>query len=146
MTTFFVPGDPAPQGSKSYKGKRNGKPVLVESSKSLPGWRRQIARTAGLHARVLDGPIDVDLQFVMHRPQRLPKTQPTPPRTQRPDLDKLVRAVFDALTDVAWLDDSQVVDLRARKRTAEVGEQVGVLISYRPSVAAAEVDEMWAAA
>jgi hypothetical protein len=39
-----------------------------------------------------------------------------------PDLDKLARSVFDALTRVVFHDDAQVVDLVATKRYATVGE------------------------
>jgi Holliday junction resolvase RusA-like endonuclease len=34
---------------------------------------------------------------------------------KRPDLDKLVRAVLDALTGVCYLDDSQVTRIEAEK-------------------------------
>ena len=33
-----------------------------------------------------------------------------------PDLDKLVRAVMDALTECVYSDDSQVIDVAASKR------------------------------
>jgi Holliday junction resolvase RusA-like endonuclease len=36
------------------------------------------------------------------------------------DIDKLQRSCFDSLTDAAvWRDDSQVVDVAARKRWAD---------------------------
>ena len=34
------------------------------------------------------------------------------------DTDKLIRSVCDALTGIAWYDDSQVVDITAKKRFA----------------------------
>jgi Holliday junction resolvase RusA-like endonuclease len=36
-----------------------------------------------------------------------------------PDLDKLIRAILDALTGVVWRDDGQVVDIVASKVYAD---------------------------
>jgi crossover junction endodeoxyribonuclease RusA len=69
----------------------------------------------------------VRLSFVMPRPVGTPKRR-TPPAIRRPDVDKLSRAVGDALSGVCWRDDSQVVDLHATKRLAERDEIPGVLI------------------
>ena len=46
------------------------------------------------------------------------------PRRQgdAPDLDKLVRAVLDALTGIAWLDDKQVVTIVAHRTLLADGE------------------------
>lgn len=76
-------------------------------------------------------PVFVRLVFVMPRPKATPKTQPTPPAVKRNgDLDKLARAVLDALVEGgAFHDDSQVVTLDAGKRIAELDEASGVLIS-----------------
>lgn len=123
---LFVSGRPVPQGSKDAKGRRrNGSVILVESAVGLHDWRARIAWAGHEHGwRPADGPFVADLVFVMPRPQRTPAA--TPAAIRRPDADKLARAVLDALTGVAWADDSQVVDLRARKRLAEPGEATGV--------------------
>lgn len=129
MTTFFVPGVPAPQGSKSFKGMRGGKPILVESSKKVGPWRQVVAQVAALKLREpLDGPITLDLEFVMPRTKAMGK-KPAPPMVQAPDIDKLVRSTCDALSGVAYGDDSQVVKLGALKRRAEHGEQTGAHIT-----------------
>ena len=36
--------------------------------------------------------------------------------TVKPDLDNLTKAVLDALNDVAWYDDSQIVQLNVSKQ------------------------------
>jgi Holliday junction resolvase RusA-like endonuclease len=36
--------------------------------------------------------------------------------TKRPDLDNIVKAIKDGANGVAWVDDSQVVDVSASKR------------------------------
>lgn len=126
---LFVPGDAAPQGSKSFKGIRKGRAVLVESSKALGPWRERVAlaaHTAGV--RPLVGAVTVELEFVRPRPASTPKSR-TPDAVKKPDLDKLVRAIFDALEGVAYSGDAQVTDLHASKRIAEIAEAPGVRIT-----------------
>jgi crossover junction endodeoxyribonuclease RusA len=122
---FTVPGTPAPQGSKRHVG--NGR--LIESSQHLGTWRQRIAYTA-LSARQHQPPsarfdktaaVVARIEFVMPRPQSTPKTR-TPAATKRPDIDKLARAVLDAITGVVIHDDAQIVALYATKRLAERDE------------------------
>jgi crossover junction endodeoxyribonuclease RusA len=129
MTTiaFTVPGKPAPQGSKRHVGRG----IMVESSKELGPWRERVAlaaHNAMLAQPLLSGAITLTLDFVMPRPKSAPKRS-TPPAVKRPDVDKLARAILDAITDVIIADDSQVVDLRATKRLADLGETPGVAIT-----------------
>ena len=122
---LFVPGTPAPQGSKRHVG--NGR--LIEMSKTLGPWRERVAlavHQAGWQP--LAGPVAVDLTFVMPRPKSAPKRS-TPPATKRPDIDKLTRAILDAVTGIALVDDAQVVELHANKRLADPGCQPGVWIT-----------------
>jgi len=128
----FVPGRPAPQGSKRHVG--HG--ILVESSKAVGPWRTMVAWTVSQVWRdaPLAGPVSIELEFVMPRPVGTPKRR-TPPAIKKPDSDKLIRAVFDALTKVVWTDDSVITDIRARKRLAELNEQPGCWIRVRDLVA-----------
>lgn len=124
MIKFFVPGAPAPQGSKRHVG--HGR--MVESSKALGPWRERVALAAHSNADgLMGGPIGIRLKFVMPRPKSTPK-RTTPPAVKRPDIDKISRAILDAITGVLIADDSQVVDLHATKRLAELEESHGVHI------------------
>lgn len=119
MIWFFVPGIPAPQGSKRHVG--GGR--MVESSKRLPGWRSDVAWRAtqamsGQQAIPRGVAVRVDLRFNFTRPRghygtgrNADRLKPTAPQhhTVKPDVDKLERAILDALTGVVWHDDSQVV-------------------------------------
>ncbi|QRY61494.1 RusA family crossover junction endodeoxyribonuclease [Gordonia sp. PDNC005] len=127
----FVVGRPAPQGSKSPKGRtKSGRVILVESSKYVGPWRQQIAASARRRGGILPpGPVSVSIGFVMPRPQGTPKRASTPPAVKRPDVDKLARAVLDAITGVWIADDSHVVALHATKRIAELGEPSGAAIT-----------------
>lgn len=123
--SLFVAGRPAPQGSKRHVGRG----ILVESSKALAPWRSVVAVTVAEHITTpMTGPVEMILAFVMPRPRSTPKRS-TPPAIKKPDLDKLTRAIFDAITSVAFIDDSQVVNLVASKRLAELGEVPGVHIT-----------------
>jgi crossover junction endodeoxyribonuclease RusA len=127
MLEVFVAGNPAPQGSKRHVG--NGR--MIESSKRLHPWRSTIAAAVRFDmlegALAFRGAVVVTLDFVMPRPVSTPKRF-TPPAVKRPDIDKLARACLDAITGIAIRDDSQVVELVATKRIAEIAETPGVLI------------------
>lgn len=126
----FVAGHPAPQGSKKVVGRPGGRALLVESSKRLKPWRQDV-RDALLdeagqpHRRFGDAAVVVDLLFVMPRPASTPKRR-TPPAIRKPDVDKLIRAIFDELTQSGCVaDDARVVEVHARKRIAELDETPG---------------------
>lgn len=130
MIQFWVPGAPAPQGSKRHVG--GGR--MIESSKAVGPWRERVALVAhsAMVAADLSGPYlgaaTVDLQFVMPRPKSAPKAKVLP-ATKRPDIDKLARSCLDSLTHVCVQDDAQVVGLTATKRVALFGEEPGVLVT-----------------
>jgi crossover junction endodeoxyribonuclease RusA len=113
MVTFTVYGTPAPQGSKRALGRG----VMVESSAKVTPWRADV-RTAALAAwpgPPMAGPISVTVVFTLAKPKSAPKRRRVWP-DKRPDIDKLTRSTFDALTSVGvYVDDAQVVDLHARK-------------------------------
>jgi len=138
---FFVPGDPAPQGSKRYLGP--GK--MVESSKRTAPWRADIQRAAEAamkprHEALWKVPVYVQLDFYLARPkshfgtgrnaQKIKESAPNWPG--RPDIDKLARAVLDALTGLVIADDSTVVELLASKSYGR-----------RPGVAVLVEEMMW---
>lgn len=121
---FFVEGIPRPQGSKRAIGRGR----MVEQSKYLPGWRREVSRVAEAAAagRVFMGPVALLLDFYILRGKTVKRRQPTVP----PDLDKLARAIADGITTAGvWGDDAQVVVLHARKEY--VGDTPGVDVTIR---------------
>jgi crossover junction endodeoxyribonuclease RusA len=138
--SVWVAGVPAPQGSKRAlgAGRPGGKIRLVESSKRVAPWRtdvREAFMAGGEPCRFFPGTaLVVKIVFVMPRPKATPKTRATPPAVKKPDLDKLERAVLDALTSAGvYADDSQVVALYGYKRLAELGEPTGAMIHIERS-------------
>lgn len=123
MIEFFVPGDPAPQGSKNTaaqkrNGKYTGKVSVYESSKALKPWREMVTWYARCKKQPapLDGPLSLTVDFYLSKPATT-KYPDYPLGT--PDTDKLLRAIGDALTQAGLVvDDARFIDTRARKRWA----------------------------
>lgn len=139
--TFDVIGmDPATQGSK--KAMPNG--ILLETNKRLRPWRSLIADAAlSTAAPLTQSPVSVSITFRFLRPRSHftrsgTLTKSAPPlltSKQRGDIDKLSRAVLDALTGTLLHDDAQVVQLSAHKRYTTLGEHPGALITVIPLAA-----------
>lgn len=115
MIRFTVYGKPKPQGSKRHVG--NG--IMVESSKGLKPWRQEIAGEAivavtqaqqALPMFTGHVPVEVTLRFYFTSPKKKRAGM-----TTAPDVDKLARSVFDSLKGILIHDDSQVIELHARK-------------------------------
>ncbi|HEX4432809.1 MAG TPA: RusA family crossover junction endodeoxyribonuclease [Frankiaceae bacterium] len=125
-------GVPAPQGSKSFKGMRAGKPVLVESSKKVAPWRAAVesaarARMALTGWTTLDGPIELLIVFFLPRPRSVRRVWPT----AYPDSSKLLRSTEDALVRAGVVaDDARFVHHDVWKRYAL--EVPGARITVRP--------------
>jgi crossover junction endodeoxyribonuclease RusA len=78
-------------------------------------WQQLVAAQAQTVAAdgLFLGAVVMTVVFALPRPISLPRK--TRQHTTLPDLDKLLRAVLDALTGVLYADDKQVIELRARK-------------------------------
>jgi crossover junction endodeoxyribonuclease RusA len=104
---------------------KNGKPIIrtatTNDNPKTKGWQQLVAEQAQTVAAagVFVGPVVLTVTFRLPRPQSLPKRQLH--HVKKPDVDKLVRATNDALTGVLYVDDSQVVDLHARKTYVAIG-------------------------
>jgi Holliday junction resolvase RusA-like endonuclease len=134
---FDVHGAPVQQGSKRWVGNR----MIEMSAATLKPWRQAIASAAHVAARrdhwtLTDGPLRVDVIFRLHRPPSIPKKRRLP--AVKPDLDKLIRALLDGITDSnsVWTDDARVVDIHAVKRYALPGEPLGARVRIESAEAA----------
>lgn len=139
-----VYGDPKTKGSvKSFIPRRkdgslvtkaNGEPMVVKTDDTGhrgKAWLGAVAQATALEMQAADfemvGPkVPIVLEMVFYRPRPaghfgtgrnadvLKDSAPPAPST-KPDVDKLARAVLDALKSVAWHDDGQVVGAPAWK-------------------------------
>lgn len=138
LASAYIPGRPRPQGSKNAAVK-NGRVVMWEASKGLVSWRSTVvAELVRLnpHGLTLVQPWDraatLIVEFVFEKPKSNKNEYPV----GKPDLDKLVRAVCDALVEAGYVrDDSQIVHLMALKSWAAPNGQSGAYVSlykYNP--------------
>jgi Holliday junction resolvase RusA-like endonuclease len=145
--TFYVPGIPAPGGSKrgfalKKGGQYTGRVVITEDAgQRNKDWRQACVVTAQGQsgAQLLRGPMKVDFAFIMPRLKshfhtskaKLGQLREDAPawHTVKPDRTKLTRSTEDALKGIIWADDAQIVDGRTTKA---YGDRPGCLISITP--------------
>lgn len=125
---FFVPGQVVAKGSThAFLHSKTNKVITRQGNASkLYPWQQTIgffARQAGV--ALTERGVIVRMRFFLKRPK-----QPSNPYPSRPDADKLVRSCLDALTGIAYHDDSQVVKIEASKEYASdqgTGVEIEVL-------------------
>jgi Holliday junction resolvase RusA-like endonuclease len=134
---FAVTGEPAAQGSHAISRSTH----IYDSSRKLGPWRDAV-QWAACEARRLqswerpgkDTPIEVTVMFSLAAPKRMPKGRTRP--TTKPDTDKLLRAIGDALVKAdVILDDAQIVRIAASKWYAPAGKPTGARITVTDEVA-----------
>jgi crossover junction endodeoxyribonuclease RusA len=125
-----VYGSAKPAGALQIGTTRDGRRFLHHrDSGQLSHWKRAITAEAAeaMESRApTRGAVKVEIRFYVARPQAhfgkrglRPTALAHPIKRSVGDVDKLARAVLDSLTGVVFADDSQVVDLRVRKRYAD---------------------------
>lgn len=127
--SFTIPGVPAPQGSKTRT--RWG---IREDNPATRPWRAAVAweATAAMSGSpLLTAAVVVEARFVFPRPPSHYRvganahllTAAAPRFHDRaPDLDKLQRAIGDALSGVLLRDDKQIVAWHTAKRYGGIDE------------------------
>lgn len=128
IVSIKVPGVPQPQGSTRAfpgRGRAAGRIIVTTDNPKLYPWRlavrASVSRVWRRRAPVL-GPMELTMRFVLPRPAGHYKKDgglrdSAPDRViVRPDLDKLCRAILDALkTAGVYRDDDQVDYMKATK-------------------------------
>lgn len=143
---FFVPGVPAPGGSKTgFYNKKLERVMMTPASKKTKPWMQAVAGCvrADYYGEVLAGPLCVDFQFRFLRPQShygtgrnagcVKDSAPLYPIT-RPDRTKVMRSTEDALTGILWKDDSQIVSGDITKIYVERDPGVVITVLVNPLI------------
>ena len=121
-------GKPAGSGSKTAYKTPEGKMIVTPASKYQKPWQEAVKWTflQSEYTKMipLTEPLTVDIIFVFVRSKshygagknagKLKVSAPAYP-DKRPDIEKLARSTNDALTGLAWKDDSQIVNLTLQK-------------------------------
>ena len=118
---FFVPGVPAPGGSKTgFYIPKLKRVVMTPASMKTKPWMALVSAYAkeAYSGALLTGAIELSIQFRFCRPKGhygtgknagILKVSAPKHHLTKPDRTKLLRSTEDALKGVVWRDDSQVV-------------------------------------
>lgn len=133
IVELVVHGEAQTAGSKKgFVNKKTGKVIITDDAKRSRPWKQQVSGTAyeamaGVPA--FDGAVDVEVTFYRARPaghfgtgrnsQFVKDSAPAYPTT-RPDVDKLSRAILDALTGIVYTDDARIRRKVAEKDFADI--------------------------
>ncbi|MCU9949838.1 RusA family crossover junction endodeoxyribonuclease [Pseudomonas sp. PDM13] len=138
IVEFFVPGEPVGKG-RPRVGKVGQHARLFTPAKTV-NYEGLIAHAGSqaMQARALiDGPVLVEMHMGLSIPQSMSKKLKALAvagrvfPTKKPDMDNVIKAIFDGLNGAVWVDDVQVVDTVVRKRYAETpGVRVRVVPLY----------------
>lgn len=142
MIAVFVPGRAATQGSIAFRGmSKAGRAILSGDNPRTKSWRNLVRAAIlddeGRPKHRFEGPVHLEIEFVLPRPASAPKKDDRPlpaHQTQESDIDKLERSVLDAISDAkikgrpvmgVLRNDRQVVSVNKLKRIAKIGETPG---------------------
>lgn len=125
--TFLVPGEPVGKGrpriGKVGAHARMFTPAKTASYEGLIA----LAGTNAMDGRtLLECPVMVEMRIILAIPQSMSKKRKALAiagelfPTKKPDMDNVIKAIYDGLNGVVWKDDVQVVDAFVRKRYGEV--------------------------
>jgi Holliday junction resolvase RusA-like endonuclease len=124
--SFFAAG--IPKAQPRVKAYVRGGHAGVYTPNSAEAWKQEVRRQAVANApeSLVAGVVRVELDFFLPRPKAhldrhgVPKPKSPVWHWQKPDLDNLIKAVTDAITDTqrVWLDDSQICQITATKTYA----------------------------
>lgn len=123
---FFVQGKPLSLKRHRFSKGRCYNP----SSKDQSAW--SLRAIPFRPTKLLEGPLEVTLKFVMPRPKYHASLK-NPPifHIQKPDIDNLAKFVLDCMNKTFFCDDSQVVLLHCNK---VYGSEIGTHVTIRKVV------------
>lgn len=149
ILAFTVYGVALPKGNLKPRIATNARgmhfPIVTESNKGVKSWQQLVKQGASealnrvdeLERRLLTEAVRVSATFVLPRPKSLARKVSA--HTKAPDLDKLARAICDALTGVVYRDDNQVCELVIAKRYGHIEESAHVAIRVEPTAGIAPI-------
>lgn len=116
MVKFSVYGIAKPKGS-TRAFVVGDKAITTANNPNAKEWQRLVATSAQQY-RPAGGPyqgaVRIKVVFFFNRPKSVSETK-RPHHTVKPDLDKLVRNIGDALKGVVYEEDARIVEIIAAK-------------------------------
>jgi len=133
---IFIPGEPIAQ-PRPKVSTRGGFARAYVDKKHPCHMHKQAFRTAWIDAQgdVFQGPVEFSkIVFLFSRPESHSKKRrlEREPKTTKPDLDNLIKLIFDALNGIAYNDDNQICRIgEIEKWYVGPNDQVGTWIDVR---------------
>lgn len=123
MIAFTIPGQPQGKG-RPRVGRVGAQARMFTPAKTVAyeGLIAHAAQSAMAGRPMLDGPVAVELELRCQVPASWSKKKQAQALagellpTTKPDIDNVVKAVFDGCNGVLWRDDVQVVNVYVFKR------------------------------
>ena len=129
---FTVIGEAVPKGSmRAYTIRRKdggaGVRMTPGNERSVNAWSALVASAAQAQCvgEYFEGPLRLGAVFFFTHPKSGPRRKH---HMVKPDIDKLLRCIADALTGVLWKDDAQIVELLGRKGYVYAGQPYARII------------------
>lgn len=121
LLEFTVPGDSVPQGRP--RAARRGNRIMMYDPKASKEYKQYVSLIAKQNApkNPFQGALCVDIDIYRRIPKSTSEKQKWMMQygTTRPvvksDIDNYTKSILDSLNKITYLDDSQVVELNARK-------------------------------
>lgn len=139
MIQLTIYGTPIPQGSlRAFKHAKTGAVITTSDNVKTKPWKQQVSLMAisEMRGEMIEGPVTLRLSFFLPKPKSVKRAHPT----VKPDIDKLARAVLDALTGIVYRDDAQVTSVLAQKFYGDVAKCEIYIENH-----AAPINELYAA-
>ena len=121
MIKITIPGIPVAKGRPRVTKRGAFTPQKTVNYESLV----QYTYMAQAEGQKLEGPLRMDIMFFFPIPKSYSKKRREAIRrmleqhTKKPDIDNCIKSITDALNKFAYDDDSQVVEISARKYYTE---------------------------
>ncbi len=127
--TFFVAGIPIPKARPRVVRRKNAPFPMTYTPKTTRDWEKLIANEYTRQCKGVFFEKSIPLRF--YAEIVCPGTGSL--SSVRGDIDNYCKAIFDALNELAFTDDSQVINLHVLKRRAKKDEQCGAYIEIEPA-------------
>lgn len=120
---FQVPGKPVGKGRP--RATKRGKHIALYTPEKTVSYESTVALAASQAMsgrQLIAGPVYVLMSIVLPVPRSWSQRKQNEALagvlvpTTKPDMDNVIKAVFDAINGVVWNDDAQVADLRVTRR------------------------------
>ena len=116
--------DIKPMAKQSFRTTRSGQkyldPSVIKYRKAIRNMA--ITQMRNQKAEKIEGAVNMNIVYAFRRPQSLSKKErseidggKTVPKTTKPDIDNLTKAILDALNGIVWKDDAQVTQINVQK-------------------------------